>query len=106
MVAGTVQPSSKQEQKYINILTKQAEGLGQALGISTEDALRAMNDTIKSGARNTPYAIPAAVAAGAASDFDFNSELQNYGMLVRDMDGDGDIDAQDLALMQQRGMAR
>ncbi|MEQ8822746.1 MAG: LPD23 domain-containing protein [Filomicrobium sp.] len=36
----------------------------------------------------------------AQSQFDINSALKAYGGLVRDMDGDGDIDADDITLMQ------
>lgn len=73
-------------------------GLAQQIGKTPSE----MAQMLTSGAKKGLWAAPVATA-GAASTLppEFLEAAEAYGQLVRDMDGDGDIDADDLALMQQ-----
>jgi hypothetical protein len=87
-----VKLSDEQIVNYVNTVIKLSEKTGHASGKDQVAALKAMR---KAGAK---FALPAAVG-GAAATQDFDALLSEYQGAVRDMDGDGDIDADDARLM-------
>lgn len=99
------QQLTPRQQTIAAYLTRQA----QDLGTTPDKMLAAMRSRSKVGR----FAVPLAIGVGGAAALmqpgeaqaapSFEQLLEEYAGLVRDMDGDGDIDADDVMLMMAQG---